>query len=300
MLLVYGEKNNNVDRQIWINVGLLVFIVILSAILVMPEEQVNQNLPRLTDIKQNDIVTIEVLRKNLDNFEFIKQDETWQMHSPLKFMANNARINAMLHLLKAESHGELNSADVELTRFDLTDPNVTIKFNGHIFQFGNTDAIDQRRYVLFNGKIHLVNDSLYAQLTTNAAFFADPKIVPHGFKINGIQFPDNKIEMHDGQWQLQNLMDISPDQLKQVIFAWNNTAAISVNKYSEPDLASSIMVSSVNGKTIEFIVVSTEPHLVLGRREMGIQYHLGSDESAKLLLSENPELNVPQETLELH
>ncbi len=266
----------------------------------MPEEKSSQDLPRLTTIKQSDIVNIEVLRKNLDNFEFVKQGETWQMRSPLEFLANNARINAMLHLLKTESHGELNTSDVELSRFDLADPNITIKFNDHVFHLGNTDAIDQRRYILYKGKIHLVNDSLYAQLTTNAAFFADPKIIPHDFEIGGIQYPDNKIEMHDGHWQLQNLMDISPDQLKQVIFAWNNTTAISVNKYSEPDTASSIVISSVNGKTIEFIVVSTEPHLVLGRSELGIQYHLGSDESAKLLLMENPEINVPQANPKLH
>ena len=258
----------------------------------MPEDKTEQGLPRLTAIDKNDIVKIEVLRKNLDNFEFNKQGEVWHMNLPQQFLANSARINAMLRILNSEYHGQLNPAEVDLARFDLINPIITIKLNDHAFQFGNTDAIDQRRYVLFDETIYLTNDSLYAQLTTNAAFFADTKILPLDFEISAIQFPENIIELHDDKWQLQNVMDISPDQIKQIVFAWNNAAAISVNKYSEPDSASSIIISSENDKAIEFIIVSTEPHLILGRREMGIQYHLGSDETDKLLLKENSEATM--------
>ena len=260
----------------------------------MPEDKTDQGLPRLTTIEQNDIVKIEVLRKNLDNFEFNKQGETWHMLSPLKFLANNSRINAMLHLLKAESHGQLNPTEVDLARFDLIDPIITLKLNDHVFQFGSTDAIDTRRYILFDGKIHLVNDSLYALLTTNAAFFASPKILPLDIDINAIEFLDNKIELIDDKWQLQNLMDISPDQLKQIVFAWNDATAISVSKYTADETELPIIVSSSSGITIRFIVVSAEPHLILGRKDIGIQYHLGSDEADKLLLKEN--IQKPLET----
>jgi len=285
-----------VDKRLWINVGLLVFIVLLSAIVLMPEDKSEQDLPRLTAIEQNDIVNIDVLRKNLDDFVFNKQGETWHMRSPLKFLANNARINAMLHILKSESHGQLNPDEVDLARFDLVDPIITLKLNDHVFQFGNTDAIDQRRYVLFDGKIHLVNDSLYAQLTTNAAFFADPKILPLDIDINAIQFPENKIELIDELWQTQSLIDINPDQLKRIVFNWNNTVAISVSKYAAPETELPIIVSSSSGITIRFIIISTEPHLILGRKDIGIQYHLGSDEADKLLLKENTETTMePQQ-----
>ncbi len=255
----------------------------------MPEKKPAQNLPNLSSIEPNAITKIEVLRKNLDNFEFNKQGEVWRMNVPQQFLANTARINAILHILTSESHGQLNPAEVDLARFDLIDPIITLKLNDHVFQFGNTDAIDQRRYVLFDGKIHLVNDSLYAQLTTNAAFFADPKILPLDIDINAIQFPDNKIELIGDNWQTQTLVDIKPEQLKRIVFNWNNAVAISVSKYAAPETELSIVVSSSNGITIKFIVVSTEPHLILGRKDIGIQYHLGSDEADKLLLKENTE-----------
>lgn len=280
------------DKRIWINVGLLAFIIVLSVIFVMPEQNIKQELPLISNIEPNDIVRIEVLRKGLDNFIFNSKGEDWYMSAPQQFLANSARINAMLRLLKTESHGQLIPGDVNLARFDLVDPIITLKLGDHEFQFGNTDAIDQRRYVLFDKTIHLTNDFLYQQLTTNAAFFADKKILPPGFDIKAIEFPDNIIEKQDNQWKTGSLIDIKPDQLKQIIFNWENVNAISVGKYTAPETESRIVVTSTNDNFIVFVIVSTEPHLILGRKDLGIQYHLGSDETDKLLLKENLDTSI--------
>lgn len=276
------------DKRFWINIGLLGFIILLCVIL-LNNEEANQELPRLSNIDQNDIVQIKVLRKDLDDFEFNKKNEVWHLTSPQKFRANSARINAMLRMLKAEPHGQLNPDEVELEQLGLSEPVVIMKLNDHEFKFGNTDAIDQRRYVLFDRKIHLINDFLYQQLMTNAAFFADPKLLPENFKIDSIQFPENKIELVNDQWQLETLMDISPDQLKRIIFNWENASAISADKYEaaeSPEAESIIKISSSNNESVLFIIVSTEPHLILGRKDLGIQYHMGSDETGRLLLIE--------------
>ena len=82
----------------------------------------------------------------------------------------------------------------------------------------------------------------------------------------------------------RKLMDIKPEQLKRIVFAWKNAVAISVSKYDTPETELPIVVSSSSGITIRFIVVSTEPHLILGRKDVGVQYHLGSDEADKLLI----------------
>lgn len=283
------------DKRTWINVGLLAFIIALSFAFLIPEDNTEVELPLVSNIDPKDIVRIEVLRKSLDDFIFNKEGEAWYMSAPQQFLANNSRINAILRLLKTESYGQLNSDEVELARFELADPVITLKLNDHVFQFGNTDAIDQRRYVLFDKTIHLTNDFLYQQLTTNAAFFADTKILPAGFSIKAIEFRENKIELRDNQWQLQSLMDIKPDQLKQIVSNWENVNAISVGSYNKPEIESHIVVTSMNDSFVVFDIVSTEPHLILGRRDLGIQYHLGSDETDKLLLTENPDTSVTPE-----
>ena len=274
------------NKRVRLNIGLLVFIILLSSAILMPHDEVNQVLPRLTTIDQKDIFKIEVLRKNIDNFKFNRKKESWYMLSPIKFLANTTRINAILHILASESHGQLNRNAVDLARFNLIDPAITLKLNDHLFEFGNTDAIDARRYVMFNNKIHLIDDLLYMQLMTNATFFTDPKILPTDMNIDAIQFPSNRMKLINRNWQTQKLINIKPQQLEQIIFSWNNATAISVSTYIAPETKPSITISSSDGITIKFDIVSTTPHLILGREDVGIQYHLSNDESEKLLLTE--------------
>lgn len=274
------------NSRIWVNVGLLVFIVLLSATVFFSDTKTEPEIVFLSNIDRKEITNIQVIRKNLDDFVFNKQGEDWYMHAPLKVLANNARINAMLRILKARSYGQLNPKDIDLKRFELDDPKITIKLNEHVFQFGNTDAIDQRRYILFNDTIYITNDSLYAQLTTNAAFFADLKLLPADIEITSITFPENKIEKVTGQWQLQTQMNINPEQLKRIAFSWQEAAAISASKYTTQNNQPTITIASSNHVSIKFNIVSTEPNIVLGRKDLGIQYHLGSDEADKLLLKE--------------
>jgi len=280
-----------VNKQLWINIGLLGFIILLSVFLIVSENEEIPELPRLSAIDQNDIVQIKILRRDLDNFIFNKQNEIWRMDAPQQLLANPARINAMLRILDVESYSQLNPAEANLDTLGLSNPIVIMKLNNYEFKFGKTDAIDQRRYVLFDGKIHLTSDSLYNQLMANAAFFADMKILPEKIKLKSIQFPENKIELIDNQWQLQSLMDISPDQLNRIAFNWQNAAAISVRKYEAPEKESFITLSMEKGILIKLVVVATEPHLILGRKDLNIQYHMGREETNKLLLIEGVDIN---------
>ncbi len=287
------------DKRLFINIGLLAFIALLLILILNSNEETKQEAEKLSSIDQSEIVKIRVARKNLDNFIFDKNNEAWLMISPLKIRANNARINAMLRLLKAESHSQLKPTDVELEALGLDEPAVILRLNNHEFKFGNTDAIDQRRYVLFKETIHLTNDFLYNQLMTNAAFFATPQLLVEGAKIKSIEYTDNKIELIDGHWQLQTLMDISPDQLKRIVFNWKNASALKVEPYNAPENESFITITT-NNQTIKFVIVSTEPHLILGRKDIGIQYSMASEETEKLLLNESSTKEIESVDLELH
>ena len=294
--MAFGERKNKVDKRTWINIGLLAFIFLLSAFLYYSGEETKPELPHLSSIDPKSITQIEIIRKDKDNFSFTKKGDAWYMSSPIQVKANIARINAMLHLLNVESHGTLNPAKVKLARFELADPKVILKLNDHVFQFGNTDAIDQRRYVLFENKIQMINDSLYPQLMIKAPFFADTKLLPDDFEITAIKFPENSLEKIDGKWKLQQLMDIKPNQLNSIASSWKNASAISVSKYKAPESESLITISAANNETIHFVIVATEPHLILGRKDLGIEYHLGSDDAERMLLHENKDDATTNET----
>ena len=270
-----------------INLALAVIIIILLLVSTSVDKEPVIKKVRVSDIDPGSISEITVSRLDKADLVFKKVDDSWQMQSPLQVQANTARINAMLRLLNSESHNQLNPEEVELARFELDTPAVSLQLNDHVFQLGNTDGIDQRRYVLFAGTIHMVNDFLYAQLVSNPGFFADPRLVAEGKNITAIAFPENVFTLVDGEWQMQTLMDIKPDQLKQLAYSWENALALSVSSYEQPAQDFPISITTSDNETLVFDIVSTEPHLVLGRQDLGIQYHMGSDEAQKLLLQEN-------------
>lgn len=267
---------------------MLVVIVLLSLALMMLDDEQGQQPPRLSALEQDSISRIAIIRKELEDFSFSKQNGNWFMQAPLQYEANDARINAMLRLLNVESHGQLAPETVELRRLGLADPAVVMRLDEHEFKFGSTDAINRRRYVLFDNTIHLVDDLLYRQLTATAAAFAKHKLLPENFTINSITFPEHAVTLTDGQWHTQTPVDIDPDRLKRLVYNWNQATALSVNRLSEPEQVLTVKLTSADREAITFLIISTTPHLILGRKDLGLQYHLGGDEAEKLLLEENP------------
>ncbi len=274
-------------KRLAINIGLLLVIAVL-VLIIRSDEPTPPATTRLTTINKDNITRIGVNRANQTPLKFTKTVDSWLLQSPMQFRANLTRINAMLSLLETASFGSFDKATVKLDGFELNAPQVTLQLNDHEFAFGTTDAIDQRRYVLFNDKIHMIDDFLFQQLLTEPPFFADLSLVPKGETIKSIQFPDNRIEKQDDQWQMQKLMDIKPQQIKELAYAWETANAVSANILQETQTDLAIIIETEHNATLHFDIIATVPHLILGRKDLGIQYNIGSDVSARLLLQENP------------
>ncbi len=240
----------------------------------------------LSTINPDSITTIKVIRSDKPTLEFYKNEDGWFMRAPLQIRINKARINAMLRLLNTEFYNQLDPGSAQLTQLGLDKPAIIMQMNEHVFQFGSTDAIDQRRFVLFNNSIYMINDFLYAQLASKPGFFADTRLVPENSTIVAIDFPENRFELVDGEWQMQTLMDIKPIQLKELAFSWEQAEAISVSSYQQPAQDFPITITTADNVSMTFSIIATSPHLVLGRKDLAIQYHMGSDQAARLLLQQ--------------
>ena len=277
------------SRALVINLGLAAFIALLLAALFLFKPEAGGEPARLAAGLQRDTINrIEVRRQALADFIFEKQGADWFMRAPLALRANPARLDTLLRLPATESHAELDPANHSLERFGLGQPAIIMKLNEHEFRFGGTEAIDGRRYILFKGRIHLTDDFLYRQLTTNAAFFAELKLLPEAFNIARIRFPDNELYKANGQWRLKTPRDISPARLQRGVGAWRDAVAISASAFKPAAAPERIRVIADDGQTLEFIIVATEPYLILGREALGIQFHMGSNDAQRLLPREDP------------
>lgn len=262
------------------------------------EDDVPEENTIVSSIDIASINNIVITRQNKPELIFSKRQNNWFMDEPLKIRVNIARINAMLKLAKSESHGEFNAKEINLVALELHQPAISMSLNDHQFQFGTTDGIDQRRYVLYQDKVFMVNDFLFAQLDSKPGFFADTLLLPPGTKLKKINFPNNEFSLIDDTWQMQTLMDIKPDQITRLVYSWENATAISVSSYQTPQIDFPIVLTTKDDKTIRYEIISTDPYLILGRKDLEIQYHMASDEAQKLLLQENTTDDQPTEEVE--
>lgn len=282
-----AQKKNvtiTVRSRLFINIVLFLAVLFLAFFLSRnTNDNENTNI-KLTTINPVSVEQIQIIRRDLDEITFIKKNGQWIMQTPYLIAANKIRINTMLKLLGAHSYTRLNESEVELERFLLDDPVVSIKFNDALISFGDTSPLDKHRYVLFDNSVHLINDSLYQQLLTSATFFISPNLLPPDSKIEALHLPGREILKVDGKWTIEPDMNISADKVIEVLDAWQDVAAVTVRTYEETEVLNRINVDLGNSEIIKYLVISDAPKLILARPDLGIQYHISNYEAERLFL----------------
>jgi hypothetical protein len=282
-----------------LNIFLFLIVIGLALFLARTTNDVNDQDIVLTSLDPNSINKIKIIRRDLEEISFSKQGDQWMVKTPYEIAANNLRINSILKLLQAHSYTQLDSNDVELNRFLLEDPVVSIQFDDTKIDFGDTSPIgkDKLRYVLLNNIVHLVNDSLYQQLLTNASFFISPKLIPEGSNIKALYLLEHNIQLVDGIWKVDPNMDIGANDIIAVVNAWRNAEAITVRKFISGDIKEKITIELDQTQAIEFTVVSPLPNLILARPEFNVQYHISSYDADQLFPAENKNTATDNKTI---
>ena len=276
-------------KRVWINILLFIVIIILLIIILSEKNKIGEKASSLSIIDPNSISTIQIQRKNLSSILFNKIDDKWKINSPVQIQANPIRIKSILNILTAESHKKLNLNEIDITQFDLRSPKVILKLDQNNFHFGTTNPIDQRRYVLFDETIHLIDDYLFSQLMVNVYFFADNKLLADNEDIKSIDFPDYKIYKNNGQW-VSTKKDYDEEKIKNIVMTWENLIAAKVEEYQlndgsyKKDCAyrkscnPAISIETSSGEKISFSIEKEKPNLILGREPIYVQYIIMPDD----------------------
>jgi hypothetical protein len=264
-------------------IGLAIFLVTTDN-----DNSTDKDSP-LTTTDPKNVEHIQIIRRDLDDITFKKQDNRWFMQHPYTITANPVRINTLLGVLQAHSYTQFDVAEVMLDRFMLDDPLVSIQIDEDLIEFGDTNPLERLRYVLFNNTVHLINDSLYQQLLAPATFFINPRLIPAGNNISEIHLPENHLSLFDGSWVLSPPSEISMDKINQLASAWRDISAIMVRDYIQGDSNEKIKIKLQADNIFEFVVVSREPQLILARPDLNIQYHISNYDADRLFFSEENE-----------
>lgn len=269
------------NQRIWINILLFFVVILLSIVAIFDNENVNEELSFLSTIDPNKISKIEIERKNLESLSFSKKNGKWEINFPVKLQANPKRIKSILNLLTAKSYKKLKLNEVDIAQFDLRSPKVILKLDQNNFVFGTTHPIDQKRYVLFNKTIHLIDDYLFHQLMVNVYFFADVKLLPKNLDIISIVSEKNKLQKNNNKWT-SSLKNYNEEEIIAIVSKWKNAIALSVEEYKEHANLETVSIQALSGEKIDFTIIKTEPYLILGREDLGIQYALSNDDAMQM------------------
>jgi hypothetical protein len=161
-----------VSRHAAINLVLLVICLALLTFLAATDpDDLTPPAVTLTDIDPETISNIIIRHAGRADLRFTRLAEGWRMESPLAAPANPVRIGAILGLLSARSFNQLVVAGLDPDKFGIRDPEVVLLLGAHEFRFGGLAALDNRRYLLYQERVHLINDGLLQQLQQGPEFF---------------------------------------------------------------------------------------------------------------------------------
>lgn len=268
-----------------LNIALFLIAVALTVFLINTgkEDSVTPDVV-LTTIDPASVTDIRIIRNENDEIAFSRQEDKWMMQKPYLLPANKFRIDTVLKLLKAHSYTQFDTKKIELERFLLKSPRVSVLFNNARIDFGDTSPLGEQRYVLLDNTVHLINDSLYEQLQTPATFFISPRLLPDDADITALQLPEHQLRKINDKWTIEPADNISADKIIELVSAWKSVEAITVRTIEEKEISGTIRIELAQGDPIEFAIVSAPPQLTLARPEFGIQYHISSYDAEQLFV----------------
>lgn len=281
------------QRRTILNLILVALVAAIAALLMLAPVEEHSPAPVLVPgADPATIDTIRVQRAGAPELLFHRDRARWIMTAPVTAPAHEARINALLGLLADQSLAQLPATGLD--RFGLETPAVIVELGTHRIALGDSHPIDEQRYVLYGGAVHLVPDSLYPQLTQNAGFFIDSRLLEPGTRPTRIRYPAFTLELAGGSWREIPAGGRDAAALLAVVGNWKTARALAVRTPAKPaEALGTITVEASGTAPIVFEISALEPAPVLARRDLDIQFHLDAYTAGQLLLASPPSAEPP-------
>lgn len=256
--------------RLWLNVLLLLAVTALGSWLLLGEPAAPPLPPPLavSTIDPTTVNRIHLGRPGNPDLLLQRSGKTWQMVSPVQARANPFRINSLLSLLQTYSIATVNADPGTL---GLTDNNsvVTLAFDNALFRFGDSNPLDQSRYLLHGNTIHLVEDTLYQQLLQDTGFFVDKRLLSDMEKPVSVTLSDPALSITD----------------PALLTRWQQLEADKVSLDDATVSGSELLLEMTNGEKIPFRVHMSSTEIQLLRPDTGLVYHLPAAQAEVLGLT---------------
>ncbi|MEE9343789.1 MAG: hypothetical protein V3V12_09170 [Gammaproteobacteria bacterium] len=266
-----------------INILLLLSIGILTLISYYKPGVNSTDKNLLTHLQPEDISRISIRNPLFADIDLYKENDIWFIKADKPITADSTRVIALTQLASQAIKYDYSTEQMEPEKIGLSPPRSTITLNDQAIRFGSIDAIESLRYVQSNNKIALIPDNYQQQIHADRLYFVSPRIVQTGQRIQSIQLPGLTVTHTDHKWLTVPDTQESDSSITQFIAQWEKASAINMEDYKPIEKNRQIILYLRQPREmIHLDILASETSLVVGRRDIGLQYNLGGNQD-KLL-----------------
>jgi len=267
-----------------VNFALLAIVAGLAALIAFaPENDAPVELDKLSTENARDVSRIRLVLDTGDVIELRRSSDQWRLVAPIRAPANASRVSSLLTVLAAPVHMRIDAPPDSLSRYGLEPPRARLELDAVEILFGDTEPIHGRRYLHDDGRVALVNDAYFSHLASSAANYVDPVLLGPDAHPRRIDMPGRKLYLDGDVWRQEAADSRAGGDIEQLVQAWRGAQVSAVRPF-EPSLdwRDSIRIELPDGD-LTFDLARTKYEIILGRRDLGIQYHLTKSTGARLL-----------------
>jgi len=272
----------------------ILFILVVALSLLTYNTNKKQKKPiqlPLSHISPQNVNQIQIF-KNGESTVLHKKKNIWQITQPISVKANQFRIGSLLQLLTTNNYTKYDSANLKLKTFGLDTPSPVVKINDEIFSFGISNPINNKRYVLHNNTVYIIDDNFYPLINSQIGTLVDQNLFPTETILSSLQTNQFNLSKNEkGLWK--SSLPASADSINEMIHNWNNAQAFGVHDYTPTNkkpLNNIKVVLQDQTKPIDFFIKSTQPWLIIVRPDLNLEYHFDAEMYDRLFKLTDPSI----------
>ena len=270
-------------RQLWINLGLALGVVVLAWLVFFKSEQLaDAGLHKLSNVKAAQVENISIHVANQPPIALVKKQNTWFLTEPLNARADPLRVESLLGVLTAQS--EKRFAAKDLVRYELDKPLAQLQLGTQSFAFGGVQPLSNQLYVLTNDAVYLISPVYFLDVTKPAtALIAKQILAPEEVPV-AFEFPHYTLTREEGTWRKKPSADtFTQDSANAFADEWVQAQATSVQPATSLASAKLVRISLQSGKTLRVLFARADNVLLLLREDEGLLYRFPTAAGNSLL-----------------
>ncbi len=272
-----------------INYLLIVLIIIFTWIGVknpIREDQlINPN--TITQLKPQQIDSIRVETAD-QTIQLQKQDARWHITQPLAWLADNVAAERLTTLASSEFSSSLEKDQVDLSTLGLRIPRAVVTLNQKSIYFGDVNRIGNRRYLLVDPMVYLVQDIHYGFISQGVAGLLDKRLLPPALELLSLNFPGFELQRQQAGWSAEP-GDYPQKVIERLVRNWRQTQASTIRPLDKTlTPLNKIRAKLQDGGELEFYLQSIKPEIIIARPDLNLQYHFPERLYYELLSLQTP------------